>query len=318
MLPYWLWISLIGVAGALAFFVLYTSVVCLIFLPTMMRVFEETPIFAPPDEPPHPDAENVRFQALGGVWLQGSWLVSKSNERRGTIIFCHEYLANRWSCRPYIDELRNAGFDVFTFDFRNHGESDTSPGYAAMQWASHFEMIDVQAAVSHVRQRAGGARPWIGLLGISRGGSAAILAASRDEHVQAVATDGAFPTNLTQLAYMLRWAKIYIGEGLLYRLTPDWYYSLLCGIVRTVGARRHGCRFLRVSRAIPRIAPRPLLMIHGEKDNYVVPQIARQLFDRARDPKQFWLVPDARHNAAIQLARNDYERRLVEFFTRAT
>ena len=59
-------------------------------------------------------------------------------------------------------------------------------------------------------------------------------------------------------------------------------------------------------------------MIHGEKDNYVVPQIARQLFDSAAEPKQFWLVPEARHNGAIQVAGTVYARRLVEFFTAAT
>jgi pimeloyl-ACP methyl ester carboxylesterase len=187
-----------------------------------------------------------------------------------------------------------------------------------MQWASHFEMIDVQAALAHVRERKGGVQSWIGLFGVSRGGSAAILAAASDADVRAVATDGAFPTNLTQLAYMLRWAKIYIGEGLLYQLTPGWYYSFLCGIARTLGARRHGCRFLRVTRAIRRIAPRPLLMIHGEKDNYVAPHIARQLFDCAEQPKQFWLVPGARHNGAIQAAASVYAQRLVEFFTSAT
>jgi pimeloyl-ACP methyl ester carboxylesterase len=314
---FWLWIALAVLAGVLALFVIYTAVVCLLFLPTMMRVFEEAPIFMPPNEPPDPTAEDVRFQARADVWLQGSWLPAKSIERKGTIIFCHEYLSNRWSCRPYCEQLRHSGFDIFTFDFRNHGASESSPGYAPMQWASHFEVIDIAAALAYVRGRMGGPRPWIGLLGVSRGGSAAILSAAIDPDVRAVVTDGAFPTNLTQLAYMLRWAKIYIGEGLLYQLTPAWYYSLLCGIARTLGARRHGCRFLRLTRAIRRISPRPLLMIHGQKDNYVAPEIAQQLFDCAAEPKEFWLVPDARHNGAIQVAGSLYSNRLVEFFRAA-
>jgi pimeloyl-ACP methyl ester carboxylesterase len=312
------WTALCVILALPIIFALYTIGVCIIFLPTMMRVFEESPIFAPPDEAPDPSAENVRFQARAGVSLQGSWLPAKSADRRGTIIFCHEYLANRWSCRPYCNPLRDAGFDIFTFDFRNHGESESSPGYTPMHWASNFELTDVQAAVQYVTQRAGRASPWIGLVGVSRGGSSAILAAAREPSVRAVATDGAFPTNLTQLAYMLRWAKIYIGEGLLYRLTPDWYYSLLCGIARMVGARRHGCRFMRVSRAIRRISPRPLLMIHGAKDNYVVPEIAEQLFAYAGQPKELWIVPNARHNGAVETAAEQYSRRLVEFFTART
>jgi len=232
------------------------------------------------------------------------------------IVFCHEYLANRWSCRPYCEALRANGYDVFTFDFRNHGASDSLSSYTPMHWASNHEVRDLRAALAHVRSRAGdNAR--IGLLGVSRGGSTAMLVAARDPGVRVVVTDGAFPTNLTQLAYMLRWAKIYIGEGLLYRLTPDWYYSLLCGIARNLAARRHGCRFPRVAKAVRKISPRPLLLIHGEKDSYIVPEIAEQLFERAGEPKEFWLVPGAKHNAAIQIATESYGRRLVEFFNKA-
>lgn len=310
----WLWIPVIAIASLLGSFLLYTGIVCLIFLPTMMRVFEEPPLFIPPDEAPDESVETVRFQSRGGLSLVGSWFPALGQERRGTIIFCHEYLANRWSCQPYCAPLRENGFDVFAFDFRNHGDSESSPGYAPMQWASNFELADLLAALAFVRGRVGGDDPWIGLYGVSRGGSTALLATAADAGVRAVVTDGAFPTNLTQLAYMLRWAKIYIGEGLLYRLTPDWYYSLLCGIARTLAARRHGCRFLRVARATKRITPRPILMIHGEKDNYIVPSIAQQLFGIAREPKQFWLVPGARHNGAVQAAGIEYAKRVVEFF----
>lgn len=311
------WIAWWLLAGALLFFLVYTAIVCYIFLPTITRVFEESPIFAPPEESPDSTAENVRFQASDGLWLQGSWLPATDAERRGLVVFCHEYLSNRWSCRPYCETLRTNGYDVFTFDFRNHGESESRPSYAPMHWASNHEVCDLRAALAHVRSQVGDDNSWIGLLGVSRGGSTAILVAATEPSVRAVVTDGAFPTNLTQLAYMLRWAKIYIGEGLLYRFTPDWYYSLLCGIARNLAARRHGCRFPRVAKAVRKISPRRLLMIHGEKDNYIVPEIADQLFKRAREPKGFWLVPEARHNGAILAASESYGRRLVQFFNSA-
>jgi pimeloyl-ACP methyl ester carboxylesterase len=311
------WIAWWLLVGSLFLFFIYTAIVCYIFLPTITRVFEESPIFSPPEEPHDAAAENVRFSAADGTELQGSWLSATGGARRGVIVFCHEYLANRWSCRPYCEALRTNGYDVFTFDFRNHGESDSLSSYTPMHWASNHEVRDLDAAIAHVRSRVGDDNAWIGLLGVSRGGSTAILVAASDPGVRAVVTDGAFPTNLTQLAYMLRWAKIYIGEGLLYRLTPDWYYSLLCGIARNLAARRHGCRFPRVAKAIRKISPRPLLIIHGEKDSYIVPEIADQLFKRAGEPKEFWLVPGAKHNAAIQVASESYGRRLVEFFNAA-
>ncbi len=292
---------------------LYTAWVCYKFVPTMTRVFEETPIFAPPAEPPHPDAEDVRFQTADGLWLQGCWLRA-GPPPRGVVVFSHEFLSNRWSCQPYCLSLRAAGFDVFAFDFRNHGDSQSLDGYVPIQYPSDYEVLDIRAALAHVRFRFGGNPPPIALLGVSRGGGAAILAAAIERDVRAIATDGAFPTHSLQLAYMLRWAGIFAGHYPMYRLTPTWYFALLSAIARWLGARRHRCRFPKIERAIRRIAPRRLLMIHGEKDSYISPDIARQFFDLAAEPKQFWLVPGAKHNGAIQTAPDAYIERLRAFF----
>jgi hypothetical protein len=42
--------------------------------------------------------------------------------------------------------------------------------------------------------------------------------------------------------------------------------------------------------------------------------MAQELFDRARAPKEFWLVDGAKHNQALQLAKEEYERRVLDFF----
>ena len=45
-----------------------------------------------------------------------------------------------------------------------------------------------------------------------------------------------------------------------------------------------------------RLAPRPWLMIHGQRDTYIGPEIAQSLFDHGKNPKELWLVPEAKHN----------------------
>ncbi len=65
---------------------------------------------------------------------------------------------------------------------------------------------------------------------------------------------------------------------------------------------------------MPLLAPRALLMIHGGADNYIKPVMARTLFDRAGQPKEFWLVEKAKHNQAMQVADGEYRRRVLEFF----
>src|SRR5258708_31856134 len=83
--------------------------------------------------------------------------------------------------------------------------------------------------------------------------------------------------------------------------------------VRRVEAAR-GCQYPRIERALPKLAPRPLLMIHGGADNYIKPDMARALFDRAGEPREFWLVEGAKHNQAITVANGEYQRRVLEFF----
>jgi hypothetical protein len=55
-------------------------------------------------------------------------------------------------------------------------------------------------------------------------------------------------------------------------------------------------------------------MIHGEADNYIKPDMARELFKRATGLKVFWVVSNAKHNQAINLAGAEYAQKVVGFF----
>ena len=124
-------------------------------------------------------------------------------------------------------------------------------------------------------------------------------------------TDGAFPTRGTMHAYILplgRDLRLAPGSS---GCLPAWIY-----IVRRLGrphpVRRGGsrCRYPDIERAVARLAPRPWLMIHGAKDTYIGPEIARRLFARAGDPKEFWLVPGAKHNRCREVEPEAYAERI--------
>lgn len=310
----WTWTALLLVLFAAALFLLYTLWACIRFVPTIIRIFQETPLLQPPEEQPDPEAEDVHFLTPDGLRLQGSWLPARAGGSLRTIVFCHEYLANRWSCRLYCDPLRDHGFDIFTFDFRGHGQSDSLPGYRPTQWVSTHELTDLRAALAHVVERTGNRNHPIYLVGISRGGSAAVLGGAEEPHARAVVTDSMLPTHLTQLAYMRRWVGIYLQRPWTYQWTPEWYYALVGWVARRLIAWQNGCHFPKVEKAIGRLAPRPLLMIHGAKDSYVVPEIAHQLFALAREPKQLCIVAEAKHNGAVRVDAERYIERIRSFF----
>lgn len=316
-MPSALWIAL-DVAGlVLATIAAFLAYIHLRYVRYIVRIFEEKPLFFPLRAKPSGDGEEVRFATADGLNLAGTYFPTPAARRLGVVVFCHEYLGDRWSALAYLGHLRALGFDLFTFDFRNHGQSDAEPAYQPLQWLTAHELSDLRAALKYVRSRPDGDPAGVGLFGVSRGGAAALGVGGKDPGVWGVATDGAFPTHGTMLAYILRWAEIYVGSKTIWRHLPIQAYQFLAWSSRKRIQGRLNCRFPNVERATARLAPRPLLMIHGEKDSYIGTGIARGLFAAAGDPKELWIVAKAKHNRCREVAGDEYYDRVASFFLAA-
>jgi len=284
--------------------------------PYITRIFEERPMFMPLRLTPEDLGEAVSFAAKDGLRLSGTYLARRSPDRVGLMVFCHEYLSDRWSYLPYLDHLRDHGYDVFTFDFRNHGSSGNGSDYEPIQWATDHEVHDLQGALAYLRSRPDHDPSGFGLFGVSRGGSTALVVGAAERDVWGVVTDGAFPTRGTMTAYILRWAEIYVRSELFLALVPRWIYAFLGNVSRIRSQRRLNCRFPDIETAASRLAPRPWLMIHGLRDAYIGPDIARDLFSHAREPKELWLVPEAKHNRCRECQPDAYLARVSDFLGR--
>ena len=284
------------------------------YLEYVLRIFQEKPIFIVPFGQPVADAQVIRFRTVGGLSLRGCYFRTTARERHGVILFGLEYGSNRWSCLPYCENLIANGFDVFTFECRNQGDSDAQPGYEPLQWVTDHEVEDFQAALAYLKSRSDGDTRGIGFFGISKGGGAGLFAAARDPYVRCFVTDGIFATHATMVPYMRRWIAIYSDRYWIQELLPTWIYGWMGYVaLRRIGRERR-CRFPHLERVMRKLSPRPLFMIHGGSDTYIKPDMARAIFDRAEPPKEFWLVEGAKHNQAIQVAGEEYHRRVLEFF----
>ena len=287
------------------------------YTPIISRVFEEKPMFLPLRAGPFEGGEDVRFSTADGLELVGTYWKARSEGRAGVMVFCHEYLGDRWSAMPYAEQLLDRGFDLFSFDFRNHGQSSSDPDYAPLQWVTDHELNDLRAALAYLRSRDDADPAGVGLFGVSRGGGTALCVAGHDPRVWGVVTDGAFPTRGMMLAYIVRWAEIFVGNGFLWKLVPIYVFDLLAWVSRLRTQARLGCRYANVERGVARIAPRPWLAIHGAKDAYIGVDIARKLFDRAGDPKELWIVDGAKHNRCREREPVAYAARVAGFVGRS-
>lgn len=286
------------------------------YAPIIMHKFEDSPMFLPLRVEPAERGESVAFPTADGLTLAGSYFRARTDGRAGVMVYCHEFLSDRWSYRPYIDHLRDLGFDVFTFDFRNHGESGSEAGYEPMHWASDREVRDLRAALAYLRTRPDRDPAGYGLFGVSRGGTTALIVTPDERDVWGVITDGAFPTIGTMMAYILRWAELYLRNPLVRKAIPRWLYRILARSGRRRSERRRGCRFPDLEKAVARLAPRPWLAIHGQRDTYIPPEIVEECFERGDGPKEMWLVPDAKHNRCREREPEAYAGRLLDFVDR--
>lgn len=285
------------------------------FRGTIQRIFVEKPLFIIPRGSPIEGAECVDIPVSDGLKIRGTYIRHYSGERRGVILFGLEFGSDRWACHTYCEELLKAGYDVFTYEPRNQGDSGRDPTYEPLQWVTDRDVADQRVALKYLHSREDRDPFGIGIFGVSKGGSLALLSAAEDPHIRCVVTDGAFGTYTTMVPFMRRWVHIYVKNKSNRDWVPDWFYGLLgLDTIAQVEKKRH-VRFESVERAVRRLR-QPLFMIHGGADNYIKPEMAESLHKQASraQTRELWMVDKAKHNQAIQIASDEYHRKVVDFF----
>lgn len=244
--------------------------------------------------------ENARFQSDDGVTLHG-WFIPGTKSKQ-TVVVVHGVGANKADFMGVAPFLHRAGWNVFFFDMRGHGDS----GGHTTSFGFH-EARDVQGAVRWLSHEKG--QTALALYGFSMGGSAVLHAFKNAQslpQVRAVVVDSTF-ADLTPLAAsqatflppLLRrawmanmdlWARVELGTS-----------------IASIAPRRH----------IAHVAPRPIFIIHGLSDGLIAPQQARWNYAAAKQPKVLWLVPGANHCLCRLSDPPPYEKRVANFLRNA-
>jgi pimeloyl-ACP methyl ester carboxylesterase len=265
------------------------------------------------------EGQVVEFRAFDGIRLQGMFLHgNRPDQPKGMVIFAHEFKSDLYSSARYCHGLLAAGYDVFSFDFRNHGGSTFEDGYRPLQWCTHHELNDILGAIGYVEDwLEQESRPAeIGLFGVSRGGAACLIAARRNPVVKAIIADGAFSTDKIIEHFMRRWASIFAKVRFVYENHPPSFWRFLRWMLFRECRRKLGIRMPSARKAIIDMEKTPIFFIHGEKDGYIPVDQTRMLYAVASDPKYLWIVPGAKHNQNAVVAPAEYASRTVQFFER--
>ena len=286
------------------------------YLDHVVRIFEEKPLFVIPRGKAPVNADEVSIPTAGGLQLKGCYLNGRG-PRRGVVLFGLEFGSNRWACLQYCATLLERGYDVFSYEPRSQGTSDVDPDYSPLQWVTEHDIADMRAAVAYLKTRPETTpESGIGVFGVSKGGSLALALAAEDPFIRCVVTDGAYATRTTVIPFLRRWASIYVKNtpAWVRRAAPDGIYGLFSDAAIRRSARGRKVEFPALERVLHKVEV-PVQMIHGGGDTYISPAMAEALYTRIpTGSKHLWVVPKAKHNQAVQVAGEEYGRRVAKFF----
>ncbi len=245
--------------------------------------------------------QDVRFPARGGDVRLAGWYMPRADSRRA-VVLVHGKSVNRWiefggGFLKLAVALHARGFTVLMIDLRVHGESDGERAGFGLR-----ERRDIEGAVDWLKLQ-GFAPGNVGVLGVSMGAVAAIGATADDTDIGALVADCGFADVSTLLKR--HWAAA--SGGL-----PDFYRpsTVLIGWLLDYDFYAD-----RPVDEIGRIAPRPVLIVHGDADGLVPLSDAEQL--KAAGPSsELWVVHGAGHGGSYGTNPQLYTERVIAFFER--
>lgn len=243
--------------------------------------------------PPDLKGRDVQFASESGATIHG-WFVP-GTKGSGAVVLMHGVRASRLEMLERVRFLSAAGYSVLLFDFQAHGES----GGQQITFG-YLESKDARAAVAFLRTNAPSEK--IGVLGVSLGGAAALLA-TPPLNADAMVFEMVYPT-FDQA----------VGNRLAMRL-GDWS-RLLTPLLTWQMKVRSGIS-ARELRPIDHVNLRiPKLFIAGAEDRHTTLVESCELFAVASEPKELWVVSGAKHQDLHAFARTEYEQRVLLFFAR--
>lgn len=286
------------------------------FSRVIANVFDRDAPFRPRDFEPEPTAQSFDIVVNESITLAASLLEAErgSDADRPLIVFCPEFGGSRWTARFYCAALLDAGCDVLTFDFRNHGDSDHQPGYEPTHWLTQYELEDLRAVLDWLASQDDLSKRLVGIMGMSRGGCAALKIAAERPEIPAVFVEGAYTITSVALLFIGRWQRLHAPFGVL-DYVPRWHVVSTFRKAKAIIEQRRGCRFVDLEGKLRSLSKRRLQLVTGKRDSYVPEEIARQVLrETGHSDDSFWLVRGAKHNQSRNVYPEQFDELVLATF----
>ena len=177
-----------------------------------------------------------------------------------------------------VRNMQALGFAVLAVDYRGFGQSSEELPSEAMVYE------DARAAWAWLAQRHPQRDRYI--FGHSLGGAIAVQLASEVDDAKGLIVEGSF-TSIPDVFKTMRWGWLPVSALITQRFDA--------------------------AKRIAKVKA-PVLVVHGDSDTLILPELGRRLFDLASAPKRFVLVEGGTHYSTNGVARSQYRDALHELF----
>jgi dipeptidyl aminopeptidase/acylaminoacyl peptidase len=265
------------------------------------------------------------------------------------VLLCQGLSGIRSLVMPEIQEMfRAAGFASLACDYRGYGQSEGEPGWILPQ--SRIE--DAMHGFAYLAQRPEVDPRRLGVYGLSLGGPVAVCVAADELRARAVVSVSGPPcgecmmralrTSSEWVAFKARMLadraqRATTGRSTLVDLAEILPFSAqMAAQYQALKSAEHAAGRAPAPPAAPprywfasaeaivrwhpeefvhRIAPRPLLLIHGENDDVATVEMARDLYARAGPSARLVIVPGYAHvDLDIGPGRNYQVQMAIDWF----
>lgn len=233
-----------------------------------------------------------------GTVLHGTYLPGKDPDSRRYVILTHGYSYNRHGSIKYAHIFYQLGFHIYLYDLRYHGENEYRHHYCSM---GDVESHDLAAVIDAMYARFGDTIT-LGIHGESLGAATSLLVLALRQNLAFCIADCPFADLRTLLYYQARQ---------MFHM-PKWMVHVANTLYRLIYHRN----FFSV---VPADAVQknhvPLMLIHGDADDFIPPEHSRQVFEACPSDciKEIHFMPNAQHAGSYGVDASLYQAWVEQF-----
>nr|WP_263325827.1 alpha/beta hydrolase [Neobacillus sp. Marseille-Q6967] len=223
-------------------------------------------------------------------------LLVEPHESNRYVIISHGVTETKINSIKYMNLFLKRGYNAIIYDHRRHGESGgktTSFG--------HYEKFDLKTIIDWLKKEKG-PDLLLGIHGESMGAATMLLYAGMlEDGADFYIADCPFSDLKEQVTYQLKKD---------FKMVP----ALLIPIADIILRLRDQYSIRHVSPiSVIRNIENPILFIHSENDDFILPTMTETLFEQKQGPKMLYLASKGRHAQSYNENPEDYERVIDEF-----